>query len=89
MMIPVRCISCGTPVGGKWEKFKEEVGRGKSAGKVMDELGLTRYCCRSLFLTHVDLIDNIARYKHRMIEREEKGELKEQAGHEETGGGAK
>ena len=24
-------------------------------GKVMDELGLTRYCCRRVMLTHVDI----------------------------------
>lgn len=77
MMIPIRCISCGTPVSGKWEKFKDEIGKGKAPGKAMDELGVTRYCCRSLFLTHVDTIDQIARFRHRMVAREEVGELKE------------
>ena len=28
-------------------------------GKVMDELGLKRYCCRRHILTHVDLIEII------------------------------
>jgi DNA-directed RNA polymerase subunit N (RpoN/RPB10) len=28
-------------------------------GKVMDELGLKRYCCRRHFISHVDLIDII------------------------------
>mgnify|MGYP001215614389 FL=1 len=28
-------------------------------GKVMDELGLKRYCCRRHLLTHVDLIEII------------------------------
>lgn len=70
MMIPVRCISCGTPVSGKWEKFKEEVKKGKDPKKVLDELGITKYCCRALFLTHVDLIDEIAKYRQRMVPRE-------------------
>lgn len=28
-------------------------------GPILDELGLTRYCCRRVFLSHVDLIDSI------------------------------
>ena len=31
--------------------------------KVLDELGLERYCCRALFLGHVDLIDTVAEFK--------------------------
>lgn len=27
--------------------------------KIMEELGLTRYCCRKVFLTHVDLIPKL------------------------------
>lgn len=82
MIIPVRCISCGTPVAGKWEEFKKEVAKGRPAKKVLDELGINRYCCRAMFLTQIDLSDQIARYKHRTIAREEKGELKEPAEHE-------
>lgn len=28
-------------------------------GKILDELGLTKVCCRRHMLTHVDLIDDI------------------------------
>lgn len=28
----------------------------------MDELGLKRYCCRRMILTHVDLIDQLLQY---------------------------
>jgi len=28
-------------------------------GEVLDELGLTRYCCRKVLLTHIELIDDI------------------------------
>jgi DNA-directed RNA polymerase subunit N len=63
MIIPVRCITCGKPVGGLWEKFKEKVARGQNAGKVLDELGLERYCCRSLFLTHVDNLASVSKFR--------------------------
>jgi DNA-directed RNA polymerase I, II, and III subunit RPABC5 len=28
----------------------------------MDELGLHRYCCRRMVMTHVDLIEKLLRY---------------------------
>ena len=28
-------------------------------GKALSELGMTRYCCRKVFLTHVDLISKL------------------------------
>ncbi len=63
MIIPIRCMTCGKPIGHLWEKYKEQVIKGSEPKKVLDSLGLDRYCCRSLFLTHVDLIDNIGIFK--------------------------
>lgn len=63
MIIPVRCFSCGKPVGHLWEEYVERTGNGEDAKKVMDELGLKRFCCRALFLGHVDLIDIAAQFK--------------------------
>ena len=63
MIIPVRCYSCGKPLGHLWEEYLERVKKGETKKKAMDELGLTRYCCRALFLGHVDLIDIAAQFK--------------------------
>ncbi|KAK5129876.1 hypothetical protein LTR08_002753 [Meristemomyces frigidus] len=30
--------------------------------EAMDQLGLNRYCCRRMMLTHVDLIEKLLRY---------------------------
>ncbi len=73
MIIPVRCISCGKVLADKWEKFSKEVSKGQEASSVLDELGVTRYCCRSLMITHVDFIDEIAEYKKRLLPKEERG----------------
>lgn len=62
MMIPVRCFSCGQVIGNKWEKFKERVDKGEDPEKVLDELGVKRYCCRRMLVGHVDLIDEIIEY---------------------------
>lgn len=63
MMIPIRCFSCGRPIAQSWESFKERVAHGDNPKDVMDDLGLERYCCRAQFLGHVDLIDEIAKFK--------------------------
>ena len=64
MIIPIRCFSCGKPVAHLWEGFKQRTEeKGENPGKVMDELGLKKYCCRALFLGHVDLLGKVAEYK--------------------------
>jgi len=63
MIIPIRCLSCGKPVAHLWEEYLERVEKGEEKAKVMTDLGLKRYCCRALFLSHVDLIDTVAQFK--------------------------
>ena len=63
MLIPVRCFTCGKPVGGLWMKFKERTEKGENKAKVMNELGVERYCCRRMILTHVDLLHESAQYE--------------------------
>jgi DNA-directed RNA polymerase subunit N len=63
MIIPIRCMTCGKPIGHLWEKFQERTGKGQDPKKVLDEMGLERYCCRSLFVTHVDMIDKVGKFK--------------------------
>jgi len=60
---PIRCFSCARPVAHLWEAFNERAAKGEDKGKVMDDLGLERYCCRALFLGHVDLIDVASKFK--------------------------
>ncbi len=62
MIIPVRCFSCGKPVGHLWEKYREGI-KSESKKKVLDDLGLERMCCRGAFLGHVDLIETVAKFK--------------------------
>ena len=63
MIIPIRCFSCGKPLAHLWEQYQKRVEAGEEPGKVLTELGLERYCCRALFLGHIDLIDTAAKFK--------------------------
>jgi len=61
MIIPVRCFSCGTVIADRWEAFNElVVEEGKALSEAMDELGLIRYCCRRMYVSHAELILEIA-----------------------------
>lgn len=63
MIIPIRCFSCGKPVGHLWEQYLEKIEKEGDKKKAMDQLGLERYCCRALFLGNVELIDLAAEFK--------------------------
>jgi DNA-directed RNA polymerase subunit N len=63
MIIPIRCLSCGKPIGHLWQEYKERIAKGEDRKKVLDDLGLERYCCRALFLGQVDLAEAVAQFK--------------------------
>jgi len=56
-------MSCGRPVAHLWANYKERISKGENQKKVLDELGLERYCCRALFMGHVDLLEDISEFK--------------------------
>jgi DNA-directed RNA polymerases I, II, and III subunit RPABC5 len=62
MIIPVRCFTCGKVIGNKWETYLSLLQMDISEGDALDELGLKRYCCRRMVLTHVDLIEKLLNY---------------------------
>ena len=71
MIIPVRCFTCGKLIGDKWEEFAGRVKAGEEASDVLDSLGIKRYCCRSMLLTHVEIIDEILRFCEEAEKRKE------------------
>ena len=62
MIIPVRCFTCGKVLANKYEKYQEFLLSDTPAGQALTELGLERYCCRRMVLTHVDLINKLLEY---------------------------
>jgi DNA-directed RNA polymerase subunit N len=62
MIIPVRCFTCGKVIADKWEEFKKEVSKGENPAKVLDALGVKRYCCRRMFLSNVNLIEESLKF---------------------------
>ena len=60
MIIPVRCFSCGAVVAHTWEEFKQLRSEGKTDAEALDIVGLRRYCCRRMYVGHLDLIQEVA-----------------------------
>jgi DNA-directed RNA polymerase subunit N len=71
IIIPIRCFTCGTLIGDKWEDFVRRVKTGEDAGKVLDSLGLKRYCCRRMLLSHIEIADEILKFYEVSSKRKE------------------
>lgn len=46
----------------RWEEFSRRVKAGERPKKVLDDLGMSRYCCRRMFISQVDVVDDLLRY---------------------------
>lgn len=62
MEFPVRCFTCGAVIGDLYGKYKAALAN-KGAGETLDELGVDRYCCRRMFLGHVEGMEAIKKYR--------------------------
>jgi DNA-directed RNA polymerase subunit N len=63
-MIPVRCLSCGKVIGDKWEEFERRTSEGEDPKKILDDLGVDKFCCRRMIVSHCDLIDEFLQFEH-------------------------
>jgi DNA-directed RNA polymerase subunit N (RpoN/RPB10) len=74
MIIPIRCFTCGkvmADIADYYEKEKNKIDDTKEVdaiyknfekihtGHILDELGLTRYCCRRNLIANIDMMDII------------------------------
>ncbi|MFX1562379.1 MAG: DNA-directed RNA polymerase subunit N [Promethearchaeota archaeon] len=62
MIIPVRCFTCGRLIADKWEEYSRRIRQGEDPETVLNDMGLKRYCCRRMLLSHVDIIDDILQF---------------------------
>ncbi len=62
MLPPVRCFTCGAPIGHLWDEFRKRISSGEDADDVLSSLGVYRYCCRRTLLTTLTYIEEIAKY---------------------------
>jgi DNA-directed RNA polymerase subunit N len=69
VLVPVRCFTCGKLIADKYEDYQNKVKTGEIPQKVLDELGIERYCCRRMLLTTVETIQQIIPFYEAMHKR--------------------
>ena len=69
MLIPVRCFTCGNLVADKFDDYQNKVKSGEEPAKVLDSLGIERYCCRRMLLTTVETIQQVIPFYEAMYKR--------------------
>jgi DNA-directed RNA polymerase subunit N (RpoN/RPB10) len=62
MIIPIRCFSCGKQIASAYKPYLELIEKGETAEDAFKELGLERFCCQRMIVSHVDLIDDLLKF---------------------------
>jgi len=70
-MFPVRCFSCGAVVGRYEIRYEELLEEGKTPTEALDTLKVSRYCCRRMFLGHVNIIDSLLLFPNQKEKEQE------------------
>ncbi|MBS7287613.1 MAG: DNA-directed RNA polymerase subunit N [Candidatus Freyarchaeota archaeon] len=70
MIIPIRCFTCGALIADKWEEYSRRVRQGEDPKAILDSMGLRRYCCRRMLLSHTDLIDEVLPFSQKIRKEE-------------------
>lgn len=64
MIIPIKCFTCNKVIAHLWENYKLLIKNNKTNNEALNELNITRICCRRMFLTHVEICDTLLKYKN-------------------------
>jgi DNA-directed RNA polymerase subunit N len=74
LIIPVRCFTCGRVIAQDYQEFKrryDSYTQAVRAGEkpketpkeILDDLGVDRFCCRRMIISHVDLLKDASPYE--------------------------
>jgi DNA-directed RNA polymerase subunit N (RpoN/RPB10) len=74
MLFPVRCYTCNTVLAHLKTSYDERCKHGSSVREALDELRVTRMCCRRMFMGHVNsLAQNQMQYPNDNVTLDEGG----------------
>jgi len=69
VLVPVRCFTCGNLVADKFDEYQNRVKSGEDPAKILDSLGIERYCCRRMMLTTLQTIQQVIPFYEAMYKR--------------------
>lgn len=53
-MFPIRCYTCNAVLAHKHGEFSSRRRDTEGSGEILDALGVTRMCCRRMFISYVE-----------------------------------
>jgi DNA-directed RNA polymerase subunit N len=67
MIIPIRCFTCGRTISHKWLEYEEKLQQIKNNSEspddaikeLLENLGFEKYCCKRMFVTQGNFINNM------------------------------
>ncbi|TXT66875.1 MAG: DNA-directed RNA polymerase subunit N [Promethearchaeota archaeon] len=62
MIIPVRCFSCGKLIAHVYDLYEEALKKGEDSEEAFERLGIKRWCCRRMIVSHINLIDDLLKF---------------------------
>jgi DNA-directed RNA polymerase subunit N (RpoN/RPB10) len=68
-MCPVRCFICGKVIASQYQKYLQLCGE-MTPKEAMDVLKVNRWCCRRMFLTNVDIPDQVLTYHDTHVQKD-------------------
>jgi DNA-directed RNA polymerase subunit N len=69
VIVPVRCFTCGNLIADKFDEYQNRVKSGEGPAKILDSLGIERYCCRRMMLTTLETIQQVLPFYEAMYKR--------------------
>ncbi|MFX1316508.1 MAG: DNA-directed RNA polymerase subunit N [Promethearchaeota archaeon] len=58
----MRCFSCGKLIAHIYEPYLEMLEKGENSDEAFKKLGIERWCCKRMIVSHVDLIDDLLKF---------------------------
>ncbi|NVM19834.1 MAG: DNA-directed RNA polymerase subunit N [Candidatus Lokiarchaeota archaeon] len=62
MIIPIRCFSCGKLIAHIYKPYLELIEKGEDADVAFKQLGIERFCCQRMIVSHVELLDDLLKF---------------------------
>lgn len=54
IMFPIRCYTCNAMIAQKYGAFSSRRRNGDPSGQVLNDINVTRMCCRRMFISYVE-----------------------------------
>jgi len=75
-MLPIRCFSCNKIIGCYNSIFENYLKTNNNYQFFFEKYNISRYCCRKIFLTHVDIYQYKPNFPHDNIICKDTSEIK-------------